>query len=96
MVQFPREKSWPGCIPAIQGRECGCTPVKRLGVGTSRAVDKTDEVFVSLPDEPGRYRILDQNAERIEEPEDVDEDDGYRRFESGGRGTVSHCVFQKV
>jgi len=47
-----------------------------------------------FPDEASCYRIFDQHAERIEEPEHVDEDDGWlwygeaRRYE----GTISQMM----
>lgn len=84
----PSKESWAGDTPAIHGRERGLAPVEGCGIDAGWTVDKTDEAFVSFLDEASCDRILDQHAERIEEPEHVDEDDGWLWYGEARRGGI--------
>jgi len=76
----PRKHSGARGTPVIQGRKCGCTPVESCGVGIGWTVDKGHEFLILRLYEAKRHSIPDHHAQRIEEPEHIDKNDGCGRM----------------
>lgn len=83
----PSKQSGARGTPAIQGRNCGCTPVEGRWVGVGGAVDENDEFLIFRLYEAKRHGILDHRAQRIEESEYVNKNDGCGRY--GGQSVLA-------